>query len=211
MPVTTPPLTEGDWALLRLLQPGPKTAEQLARQLGVSRSAVRTRLARLVPWGLVERAAESHSGPGRPAHRYRLTSSGRNALRRVMPELAVALWQELRRGQEPQAQRGLLQRVARAMAGQLAGQVSGSTPRERMESLARMLQARNIQAQVELEPEGQLPVLTVHDCPYAALAEEDRSICALERMALAQVVDAPLRLSQCRFQGKDYCQFQPGC
>ena len=204
-------VTEADWALLRLLQPGPLSVEQVASRLGVTRSAVRSRLGRLEAQGLVQRQACQSRGPGRPAHQYELSTLGRNALRRVMPELAVALWQELRRSRSAVDQRGLLQRVAQAVAEELAGQVSGSTPQQRLESLARMLQARNIHAQVEPSAGGQLPVLTVHDCPYGALAEQDRSICALERMALAQVVQSPLRLSECRFQGRSYCQFQPGC
>ena len=49
---------------------GPLTVAEMGEQLGVTATAVRNRLSRLVESGLVERQAE-HGGRGRPKHRTR--------------------------------------------------------------------------------------------------------------------------------------------
>ncbi len=205
---TQPSLSPTDRTLLRQLRRGPQRAEELARHLGVTASAVRARLARLVACNLVRRQPLRRQGPGRPGFCYQLTVQGERALGSAMPELTAALWQELRRSSP--LRRGMLQRLAQTTAQLLAAEVHGHSTQERLHSLVQLLQARNIRAQVHAHPETDLPVLTMHDCPYAALAQQDRSICAMERMALAQVVQAPLRLAQCRFHQGEVCQFQAG-
>lgn len=51
-------------------------------------------------------------------------------------------------------------------------------------------------------------VLRVMDCPYPELAEQDRGICAVEKMLFAELLEAPTRLTQCRLEGHSCCQFE---
>jgi predicted ArsR family transcriptional regulator len=55
----------------------------------------------------------------------------------------------------------------------------------------------------------QLPVLTALACPYPQLAEQDRSICSLERLMFSELVGENLRLSSCRLDGERCCSFEP--
>jgi predicted ArsR family transcriptional regulator len=57
-------------------------------------------------------------------------------------------------------------------------------------------------------PSGELPVLTAMACPYPHLAEQDRSICAMERLLFSEVVGQPLRLAECRLDGANCCTFE---
>jgi predicted ArsR family transcriptional regulator len=53
-------------------------------------------------------------------------------------------------------------------------------------------------------------VLTSHACPYPELAEQDRGICAAERLMLQDLVGSAVQLSECRLDGAACCRFTVG-
>ena len=55
--------------------------------------------------------------------------------------------------------------------------------------------------------DGDLPVLVSYTCPYPELAEQDRGICAAERLMLQELVGSPVQLSECRLDGGSCCKF----
>lgn len=183
---------------------------ELARRLGVTATAVRQRLDRLIQAGIVRRALpDSDRGRrGRPAYRYGLTEAGRRLGGDNFRDLALVLWRELREVRDPDTRRGLLARVGSALAGLYRADVGGATPRERLDSVAGMLRERRISCAVDDGP-GQpgLHVLTTYSCPYPDLAEHDRGICAAERSMLEELVGAGVRLDECRLDGGDCCRF----
>ena len=195
-----------DAQLLDLLRrTGAMSVSELAEATAVTATAVRQRLTRLMGQGLVEREA-TRAGRGRPSHRYSLSDKGRRQAGTNYGDLALILWEQIRTVSDPEVRRGLLQRIAVAMAGLYADQVQGATTVARMESLKRLFAERRVP--LEIDGTGELPVLTVLDCPYPELAEQDRGICAVEKMLFAELLAAPLRLSQCRLEGHACCQFE---
>lgn len=180
----------------------------LATALGVTATAIRQRLERLTKAGLVELAArERTSGRGRPAHRYSLTEKGRRGGDNFR-DLALVLWREIRCIHEPAVRRGLLARIGAAMAGGYRDQVVGPTPEARLRNVAELLRERQLSCTVESDSAaGGLPVLTAYACPYPDLAEQDRGICAAERVMLEELVGAPVKLSECRLDGGSCCRF----
>jgi len=56
---------------------------------------------------------------------------------------------------------------------------------------------------------GDLPLLRATACPYPDLAEQDRTVCSMERMMFSELVGENLRLSDCRLDGHSCCTFQP--
>lgn len=177
----------------------------LIQACGVTATAVRQRLTRLMEQGLVERMKNSH-GRGRPEHRYSLTPKARRQSGNNYADLAQVLWTELRNLKDEEVRRGLLQRVADELTRLYQGEVTGTTPEARLESVKQLLGDRRVPASV-----GQvdaLPVLNVMSCPYPELAAQDRSVCAMEKMMLSELVAAPVKLSQCRLDGHECCQFQ---
>ena len=181
------------------------TVTALTRCLDVTATAVRQRLARLQRLGLVERRVERY-GRGRPRHRYRLTPVGERCAGSNFADLARVLWQELRQIGDRQIRRGLLRRIAQRMAGLYGPQVQGSSVRERMQQLVEVFRRRDIPVQVDRATNGG-PVLTVLACPYPDLAEEDRAVCAMERLMFSEVLGTPLQLTQCRLEGASCCSF----
>ena len=138
------------------------------------------------------------------ATRSRKRAAGRRATN--FSDLAVVLWDEIRKVKDEEVRRGLLERIAEAMARMYREQVVGTTLSERMESLKALFAKRRVP--LEVDQRGELPVLTVKECPYPELAEKDRGICAVERMLFAKLVEQPMRLSQCRLDGHNCCQFE---
>lgn len=195
-----------DIGILDLLRKaGPLGIAQLAKATGVTPTAVRQRLSRLMVEGLVDREL-ARAGRGRPSHRYRLTDKGRRQTGANFVDLAIALWTEVRAIGDPEVRRGLLQRIAKTMASMYGPQVHGETTAERMQAISRLFAERDVP--IDVEESESLPVLTALACPYPELAEQDRSICALERMLFAELAGEGLKLSECRLDGDGCCRFE---
>jgi predicted ArsR family transcriptional regulator len=195
-----------DVGILDLLRKaGPLGVAQLAAAMQVTATAVRQRLVRMMAQGLVDRQL-ARAGRGRPSHRYGLTDKGRRQTGANFVDLALALWKEIRAIEDPEVRRGLLQRIAKTMAGMYGDQVSGTTTAERMRSVSQVFAERDVP--FDVDESGSLPVLTAVACPYPQLAEQDRGICALEKMMFSELVGNGLRLTDCRLDGDSCCRFE---
>ncbi len=182
------------------------TVSQLADATGVTATAVRQRLNRLMGQEMLVRHSE-RSGRGRPTHRYGLSDRARRLAGTNFADLAKVLWEEIRSIEDPSVKKGLLQRIATGLASSYLGQVEGDTPAERMASISKLFADRDIPFSVEQSQKG-LPVLQAHDCPYPELAESDRGICELEQMVMTMLMEQDIELSHCRLDGATCCQFE---
>jgi predicted ArsR family transcriptional regulator len=198
-----------DRVLLDLIRRrGPMTVVEMSDHLGVTGTAVRNRLARLLESGLVERRAEAR-GRGRPRHAYQASALAQKRLGQNYADLAVALWEEMMTTVEDRKLRRLLfTRITDRLAEMYRGQVSGPEWEGRLVQLTNLLHDRGIEVEVARDGVGAFPILRQHSCPYYELAESDRAICALERKMFEKVLGRGLRLSQCRLDGDHSCDFQ---
>lgn len=186
-----------------LREHGSLTISALAGHLGITGTAVRQRIARLTDAGWVSRKAVSE-GRGRPSHQYSLTDLGRRQAGGNFADLAFALWEEIRLIPDISVRRGLLQRIASRMAETYS--VAGKSTREKMQAVAELFGDR--QVPISVGSKGELPVLTARCCPYPVLAEQDRSVCAMEKMLFSEMVGEKLHLSECRLDGGTCCTFE---
>ena len=196
-----------DVTVLDLLRKsGGMRVDQLAAAMGVTDTAIRQRLVRLSAKELVERE-QVRAGRGRPYYQYKLTEKGRRQTGSNFADLAIALWEEVRQIEDADVRRGLLQRLSQRLAGFYRDQIEGTTVVERLQAVAELFGERDIPFVVEQESEG-LPVLKALGCPYTELADQDRSICSMERMLFSEIVGERLRLSECRLDGQTCCTFE---
>ena len=206
MSVETP---NSDADLLDLIRiAGPLSVTQLSDAMEVTATAVRQRLTRLMGQSMIEREA-IRAGRGRPKHRYSLTDKGLRQTGSNFTDLALALWREIRSTGDENLSRDVLRRISRALASGYAAQIQGSTPAERLQSLAELLNQRRIPVTVG-ETKDNHSTLTAHACPYPNLAEEDGSICQMEKMMFSELIGNELELTQCRLDGGGDCRFQTG-
>jgi predicted ArsR family transcriptional regulator len=187
---------------------GPLTVTEMAAHLGVTGTAVRNRLARLLATGMVERKAE-HVGRGRPRHRYEASVEAQKRLGQNYADLAVVLWGEMMGTlADRRLRRQLFTRITERLAEIYRSRVSGEGWQGQLEQLTHLLLDRGIEAEVASRGDGIAPVLRLHSCPYYELAQSDRAICALERKMFERVLGRGLRLCQCRLNGDRSCDFE---
>jgi DeoR family suf operon transcriptional repressor len=183
------------------------TVSDLVEFTGVTATAVRQRLTRLMDHGLIARESEA-AGRGRPTHRYSLTPAGIRSGGNNYGPLVQVLWDEIREIRDPEIRRGLLKRVSDRLAESYRGQIQGETVKERMADLARLMASQDVPFEYQESASGELPVLTALACPYPDLAEHDRGVCAMEKMLLSSVLGESMRLSSCRLDGANCCTFE---
>jgi len=197
-----------DRALLDLIRRhGPLTVLEMGGLLEVTPTAVRNRLTRLVGSGLVERRAE-HGGRGRPKHTYRASAEAHKRLGQNYADLALVLWDEMMNSVEDRKlRRFLFGRITDRMAELYRAQITGDAWEGRLVQLGTILHGHGIEAEVTSQADSP-PILKQHSCPYFALAETDRAVCAMERKMFEKVLGRGLRLSQCRLDGHRSCDFE---
>jgi predicted ArsR family transcriptional regulator len=201
------PTETSDQAMLDVMrQHGAVTISKLVEEMGVTATAVRQRLGRLMSDGLVERCTERKTR-GRPNHRYSLTDKGEKSAGTNFADIAVVLWEEVRSVEDPAVRRGLLKRIADRLVEKYRGELGGVTLSDRMSELAELMGQREIPFRVDSS--GELPVLTALACPYPELAKLDRGVCTMEKMMLSEILGDNVRLSECRLDGANCCTFTP--
>ncbi len=198
-----------DRSLLDLIRRhGPLTIAEMARRLNVTPTAVRNRLTRLTGAGMVERRAE-HGGRGRPRHTYQASVEAHKRLGQNYADLAVVLWDEMKRTVEDrEIRRNLFGRITDRLAELYRSQVTGDEWEGRLVQLGSILHDRGVETEVTRGDGSMLPVLKQHSCPYYELAETDRAVCVMERKMFEKVLGRGLKLSQCRLDGHRSCDFE---
>jgi predicted ArsR family transcriptional regulator len=185
---------------------GAVTISALVDEMGVTATAVRQRLHRLMAEGLIERQTERKQR-GRPNHRYSLTEKGERAAGTNFADMAIVLWEEVKSVEDPALRRGLLKRIADRLVERYRNRMTGQTLGERMNGVAQLMSEREIP--FEVGSSGELPVLTALACPYPELARLDRSVCTMEKLMLSEMLGENVRLTECRLDGANCCTFTP--
>ncbi|MEM9353089.1 MAG: hypothetical protein AAGA92_08755 [Planctomycetota bacterium] len=182
---------------------------ELVEFAGVTATAVRQRLGRLMAKGLVIRETV-RTGRGRPRHSYRLSAKGIRASGSNYPDLAAVLWEELRSVADPETRQGLAKRIAERLAANYGPDIDGEDVLERMRSAVELMAARKVPFEVKLPEDGEgVPSVKALACPYPDIAEHDPAVCDMEKMLLSEMVGVPLKLDECRLQGGECCNFVP--
>ncbi len=193
---------------------------ELTEILGVTATAVRQRVERLLELGLIERE-KLVAGRGRPTFRYRLTVAGHQRAGANPSELADAMWHEILLLPETAVRDRLLAAVADRLGRRFANEVNVASqcdkvnettlPSEVLESRFQKLSAVLASRQIdnEVSHSGELPVLDLGTCPYPSLTDfsDDRAMCRLEEKIFSEALGHPVYLSSCRLDGDACCQF----
>jgi len=187
-------------------QHGAVTISALIAEMGVTATAVRQRLSRLIAEELIQRVTE-RKGRGRPNHRYSLTEKGDRSAGNNFADMASVLWEEIKSVEDPAIRRGLLKRIAGRLVERYRGEVAGETLNARMKSLVQLMGDREIP--FSIDESNSLPVISAHACPYPELAKADRGVCTMEKLMLSEILGANMKLSECRLDGATCCTFTP--
>jgi predicted ArsR family transcriptional regulator len=173
--------------------------------MGVTATAVRQRLARLLGQELIERS-KAPSERGRPRHVYRLTTRGRRRTGENFADLAIALWHEIQEIEDSVVRGGLMERISRRLAAMYSEQVDGNSIQQRLQAVKMLFAER--QLPVKVNTKDKLPVISVETCPYPELAEHDRGVCGRDERLFSEMLGVPMSLTSCRLDGDCGCTFE---
>lgn len=200
-------LDSADREFLQRLHPlGAASISQLCDMAGVTPTAIRQRVNRLLQGGWIERRTVK-AARGRPHHMYQLAERGRRSLGNNYAELTTVLWQEIQNIEDLDVRHRVEERVRESLARLYRQKVASEDWQGRLGELAVALGDQGLMATV-VQNEG-LPVLREASCPYLDLAARDSSICELEQHVFEDVVGVPLKLVSCCRDGSGACEFHP--
>ena len=200
-------LGERQQDLLQLLQRHKEgcTADEIAEQLGITRTAVRQHLAALERDRYVTRGAPRRTA-GRPGFVYELTRDGRELFPRSYSWFSSLLLESL---QQQNGEDGLVEYL-RKMASNLAARAaaaSGQTPDRRIGTLATLMNELGYDADAATDDNGDTEV-RAYNCVYHHLAEEYPALCAFDVELIRGISGRDVEHVECMVRGGRCCRFR---
>lgn len=191
--------------IVGLLRTGALTADEMARRLHLTRSAIRVQLVAMEEDGVVRKSGK-RAGTTRPSLVFELTPEAEQLLSRAYIPLLVQLISELTAALPADRVEALLRDTGRKLARQL---MSGTTPagslRSRAANASAMLNTQ-LAASTSVEANGHL-VIRGTGCPLAAITGRHPGVCLAMESLLAEAVGAPVR-ECCDRTDRPRCAFE---
>jgi predicted ArsR family transcriptional regulator len=187
--------------LVQLLRHRPRTVEELAASVGLTRNGVRAQLGALERDGVVERSGVRHvAGPGKPAQLYRISTGAESSFSAAYPPALSALVATLADRLEPPALHAMFSATGRRMA----------TPRTVSPKLDPASEAKSLLeslgAAVTVRREGRHPMVEGAACPLADAVRRCPESCELVRSLVAAATGARV-ITRCEHGDAPRCRF----
>lgn len=179
---------------------------ELCEEFGVTPTAIRQRLSRILELGLASREALRLEGRGRPRHIYHVTQRGLKELGNNYGDLARILWDQVKQINDAGTRQSVMDGVRTALVQHYSSQVGDGSTAERFRRLAEVMTESGFD--VELDERNGLPLLREKNCPYPELASCDSEICDLEQDVFSEVLGTPIELTSCWRDGESCCEFE---
>jgi predicted ArsR family transcriptional regulator len=167
------------------LRRGPRTLDQLAGELGLTRTAVRLHLTALERDGLVARRG-LQAGRTKPSHTYVLTSEAEQQLSRAYIPVLTQLLHVLSERLTPDEFDTTMRAVGRELVADRA-RARGSL-RERVKAASQLLD--HLGGLTEVRDEDGHLVIQSHGCPLAATAAHHPETCSAMESFVSEFVGA---------------------
>lgn len=200
-------LGERQQDLLQLLQRHKegRTADEIAEDLGITRTAVRQHLAALERDRYVARGAPRRTA-GRPGFVYELTREGRELFPRRYSWFSSLLLEAL---QQQHGKDGLveyLRNLASTLAARAAA-ASGQRPDQRVRTLATLMNELGYDAEAGKDGERGIEI-RAYNCVYHHLAEEYPALCAFDVELIRGISGRDVEHVECMVRGGRCCRFR---
>ena len=196
--------------ILTLLQRQPASIDQLSTELGLAAATVRRHLDilqrdRLVTFQAVRRKQ------GRPEHAFSLTEEGHELMPKRYHLLLQRVLQSLDDSQDGVSSNGtsparaLLADIARLMVAEYRSRLRERPEDDPIRLLGLILEAE--QFAPELEPTEDGVRITLGNCPYRGVANENAAVCALDHHLISEVLGTPIINTSRINLGNRFCTY----
>jgi predicted ArsR family transcriptional regulator len=183
-----------DQLLFELKTRGPKTTNDLALRMGITRQAAREHLTKLGAAQLVAHT-KGAAGVGRPGHVWSLTEKGHGRFPDTHAQVTVELIEGVRAEFGEAGLARMLARREHSMADKYEQALQGArTLKERLARLAQLRSAEGYMAEVQRRRDGTY-VLSENHCPICAAATTCQGFCRSELALFARLL-APAQVER---------------
>jgi predicted ArsR family transcriptional regulator len=190
--------------ILKLLRQGPKTVDELARALDLTRTAVRAQLSSLIRDELVEHR-ESRRGASKPSHVYGVTTQAELVFSRAYVPILTQLLHALAGRMAPAEFDSVMRQVGR---GVMEGRARPrGTLGERAAGASALL--NDLGGLTEISEEAGGYVIRSHGCPLAAATADHPEVCNALESLLSEFVGASVTKC-CERYNRERCCFEIG-
>ena len=177
--------------IVTLLRRGALTADDIASELGVTRSAIRAHITAMERDGVVRRAGQ-RPGTTRPSHVFELTPDVEQLLSSAYIPLLTQLVDVFAAGLPPDQLETLLRQAGRKLADELSrGRRPTGSLAVRVATASEMMNEQ-LGAATRVEENGGY-VIRGFGCPLAALTGKHPGVCLAMESLVAEVVGVPVR------------------
>jgi predicted ArsR family transcriptional regulator len=190
--------------ILELLRQGPKTVDELARALDLTRTAVRAQLSSLIRDELVEHR-ESRRGASKPSHVYGVTTQAELLFSRAYVPILTQLLHALDGRMAPAEFDSVMREVGR---GVMEGRARPrGTLGQRVAGASALLD--DLGGLTEISEEAGGYIIRSHGCPLAAATADHPEVCNALESLLSEFVGASVTKC-CERYNRERCCFEIG-
>jgi predicted ArsR family transcriptional regulator len=184
------------------------TLDEVARALGLSRTAVNQQLAALEREGSIGKAAPRKSG-GRPQHVYVLTEQGANRFPKQYSWFSKMLIETLRREVGEQQVSQFMYDLGVKRSADLIPRLVGKNRAERIDEIVNIMNETGFAARTVAPGSAEkLPRVECKNCVYHDLSREYPEVCRFDIGFLAGLMGAEVEHQSCMQRGGDSCRFR---
>ncbi|MGH8194307.1 MAG: helix-turn-helix transcriptional regulator [Woeseiaceae bacterium] len=181
--------------------------DELARALGVTRTAVRQHLAALARDTLVAPGAERATG-GRPERLFVLTKEGREAFPRHYSWFARLLIEAIAKEHGAAGLRVRLGRIASAVVAELRQRSPRKeSRRQKVKDASILMDELGYDARTGTDIAG-APTIEADNCVFHELAMKNPEVCQFDLSLLSGLTGSKVDLDECMARGGHVCRFR---
>ena len=187
-----------------LRRSGPRSAETIAADLGVTPNAVRQHLTNLERDGFVVSHPE-RAGRGRPALLFALTERADSVFPKRYGQLASMVLREVEAVGGPEALDDIFARVAQRNATGIEPELEGMTFDEKLNRVVAWIGRAGTLAERSETSEG--VKVTIHNCPFRATALKYPQVCTITPQLINRLLGAAVSQAESIHRRDPYCSF----
>jgi predicted ArsR family transcriptional regulator len=173
--------------------------DELAQELGLTRTAVRAQITVLMTRGVVEPAG-ARRGSSKPAHLFAVTAEAEQSLSRAYVPVLTQLLKQLSRKMTPADFRELMREVGQSLGSHYPAR---GDVRERVERANQLL--RELGGLTTVTEEDDRLVILGQGCPLAAATAAFPEACSIIANLLTEVIGHPVSTCCDRYDRKRCC------
>lgn len=191
-----------------LARPGGATLDELAAELGLTRTATREHLLRLDGLGFLEHR-DTRGTVGRPRRRYLLSAAGQEAFPRQYSWLSTVLLELLAEDLGAEAVAKVMENLAAKVSASMRERFERApTPARRLQEVAAALNELGYRASLRQSDLRKGAVIEATNCVYHSVAKAHPALCRFDVKFIEKATGGlGVELTSCIAKGGAVCRF----